>query len=424
MTPIEMIVRTLILILLLGLIDLYVFQGVKTISRNFTPTTQRNIQIAFWLLNAVCCTILIAGVTISDYHSWNKVFRTYAFAFILIFYFSKVFFIAFLLIDDISRVFQFVYTKLKGNDSLSNDYNTSGYISRHDFIVKTGLVIAAIPFISMVAGMVKGAYNYTIHRVKIKHAGIPKEFNGFKIVQISDIHSGSFTFEHKVDRAVEMILNQKPDLVLFTGDLVNEMASEVLPFIETFKKITAPHGVFSILGNHDYGDYHQWPSAEDKQQNFDNLIQSHADIGWKLMMDEHQYIEKGDSKIGLLGVQNWSSHKRFPRHGDLIKATNNFEPQSFNLLMSHDPSHWHGEVLDKYPFIHLTLSGHTHGMQFGIEIPGIKWSPVQYVYRQWAGLYSKENQHLYVNRGLGFIGYPGRVGIMPEITVFELVATS
>lgn len=419
-----MIGRTLFLLLILGLIDLYVFQGVKTITRNFSPATQRNIQLIFWLLNIICCTILIVGVTIYDYHSWNKIFRTYAFAFILIFYFSKIFFIAFLLIDDITRVVRYAFSKLSGNAISTADEIKSGYISRHDFIVKTGLVIASIPFISMVAGMVKGAYNYTVRKVKIKHDGIPKEFNGFKIVQISDIHSGSFTFEHKVERAIELILDQKPDMVLFTGDLVNEKASEVVPFIDVFKKITAPHGVYSVLGNHDYGDYHPWPTQEEKQQNFNQLLQSHADIGWKLMMDEHQYIEKDGAKIGLLGVQNWSSHKRFPRYGDLQKATTNFNPQSFNILMSHDPSHWHGEVLDKFPFIHLMLSGHTHGMQFGIEIPGIKWSPVQYVYRQWAGLYSKEKQHLYVNRGLGFIGYPGRVGIMPEITVFELESTA
>jgi uncharacterized protein len=225
-----------------------------------------------------------------------------------------------------------------------------------------------------------------------------------------------------VERGIEKLMQLKPDLILFTGDLVNNTADEMNDYIHSFSKLNAPLGVYSVLGNHDYGDYVSWPTKEAKLKNLEDLKQVHAKLGWRLLMNEHVVLEKGEERIAVIGIENWSAKKRFPKYGDLSKAYAGSEEIPFKILMSHDPSHWEAEVLPKYPDIQLMLAGHTHGMQFGVEIPGMKWSPVQYVYRQWAGLYHGNEQKLYVNRGFGFIGYPGRVGILPEITLFELNA--
>ncbi|MGZ3884494.1 MAG: metallophosphoesterase, partial [Bacteroidia bacterium] len=249
---------------------------------------------------------------------------------------------------------------------------------------------------------------------------LPEAFDGFKIVQISDIHCGSFLSDAALIKAFDILHKQKPDLILFTGDLVNNIATETHDYIEQYKSLKAPYGVYSVLGNHDYGDYVSWESGEAKRANLDSLKKIQADCGWKLLMNEHVALEKDGEKIALIGIENWSASNRFPKKGRLDLAYKGAEQYPFKILMSHDPSHWDQQVRKDYPNIDLTLSGHTHGMQFGIEIPGFKWSPVQYLYKQWAGLYKQDNQYLYVNRGLGFLGYPGRLGIWPEITVLEL----
>jgi predicted MPP superfamily phosphohydrolase len=263
-------------------------------------------------------------------------------------------------------------------------------------------------------------YNYQLRRLQLSFEKLPAAFKGLKVVHISDIHSGSFTDKHAVKRGVEKILNEKPDLILFTGDLVNDRSHEMDDFMDIFRELRAPMGVYSILGNHDYGDYTQWKSSEEKQANLERLKKVHADLGWRLMLDENTQLEKDGERISLLGVQNISG-KSFRSYGDLSKAYSGVDESHFKILMSHDPSHWDAEVIKKYPDIDLMLSGHTHGFQFGVEIPGFKWSPVQYVYKQWAGHYVEGKQQLYINRGFGFIGYPGRVGILPEITVIELL---
>jgi uncharacterized protein len=240
------------------------------------------------------------------------------------------------------------------------------------------------------------------------------------VVHISDIHSGSFTDKEAVIRGVQKIMQQKPDLILFTGDLVNNVADEMDDYIDVFNKLNAPLGVYSTLGNHDYGDYVQWKSVEEKKANLEKLKQVHTAMGWRLLMNEHVVLERGTDKIAVVGIENWSSKARFPKYGDMRSAYRGAESHPFKILLSHDPSHWDEEVRKDYQDIDLMLAGHTHGMQFGVDLPGFKWSPVQYVYRQWAGLYEKDNQKLYVNRGFGFIGYPGRVGILPEITLLEL----
>ena len=250
---------------------------------------------------------------------------------------------------------------------------------------------------------------------------LPSEFKGLRIIQISDIHSGSLDDPEAVSKGVDLIMREKPDLILFTGDLVNNQAEEVNPYLKIFGQLKAPMGVYSVLGNHDYGDYVSWPSEVAKRENLDALKQHHVDLGWRLLLNEHVLLERNSQQIALIGIENWGA-RGFAKYGDMKKAVAGLEHVNvpIKILLSHDPSHWEAEVRKEYRDIDLTLSGHTHGMQFGIDIPGFKWSPVQYVYKQWAGLYQDENQSLYVNRGYGFIGYQGRVGILPEITLIEL----
>jgi uncharacterized protein len=263
-------------------------------------------------------------------------------------------------------------------------------------------------------------YRYQVNRVPLSFDNLPPSFKGLKIVHISDIHSGSFMDKQAVLKGVEKIIKEQPDLILFTGDLVNDRAVEMNEYIEVFSRLTAPLGVYSILGNHDYGDYVRWESQDSKRANLQQLKTVHGQLGWRLLINEHVVLEKNGEKIVLLGIENWSAKGNFAKYGKLQEAYAGAEQYPFKILMSHDPSHWDGEVITGYKDIDLMLSGHTHGMQFGVELPGFRWSPVQYMYKQWAGLYQNERQKLYINRGFGFIGYPGRVGILPEITVIEL----
>jgi len=264
-------------------------------------------------------------------------------------------------------------------------------------------------------------YRYHVNRLRMSFKNLPAGFKGMRIVHISDIHSGSFTDKEAVANGVKKILKEKPDMILFTGDLVNDRASEMKDYMDVFSQLKAPMGVYSTLGNHDYGDYVQWASIEAKRENLEQLKQVHKNMGWRLLMNEHVVLEKGSDRIALLGIENWGAKGNFAKYGKMEHAYPGSEKYPFKILMSHDPSHWDAEVPTKYVDIDLTLAGHTHGMQFGLELPGFKWSPVQYMYKQWAGLYEAGDQKLYVNRGYGFLGYPGRIGILPEITVIELV---
>lgn len=268
--------------------------------------------------------------------------------------------------------------------------------------------------------MARGAFNYQIRRVSLNLKNLPDSFVGTRIVQISDLHTGSFAFSSPLERVAELIKREAADIVFFTGDLVNNKAEEAMNFRDVLSKITAPKGVYSVIGNHDYGDYVQWDSPEAKAKNFSDLVNFHKEIGWNILMNENVILNSGEDKLAIIGVENWSASNRFPSKGDLKKAKQGTDSAPVKLLLSHDPSHWEAQVTKEHPDIDVTFSGHTHGFQFGVEIPGFKWSPVQYVYKQWAGLYEQGVQKLYVNRGVGFLGYLGRVGISPEITVFEL----
>ena len=292
---------------------------------------------------------------------------------------------------------------------------------RRAFASKVALVAAAVPMTTMIWGIVKTAYNFKIHREKLKFKKLPAAFSGLKIVQISDIHTGSLQQNSQLQKAVDLVLEQKPDVIVFTGDLVNNRSDEALPYIHILQQLKAPMGVFSILGNHDYGDYEGWQSPEDKEKNMELMYDIHQQAGFNLLLNEHVLLEKDGEKIALIGVENWGANLNFKKYGRLQTAYSGTEEIPFKILLSHDPSHWTSEVQPNFKDIDLTLSGHTHGFQFGVEIPGFKWSPSQYIYPNWAGLYRENEQFLYVNRGLGCLGYMGRVGIRPEITVIELV---
>jgi len=289
---------------------------------------------------------------------------------------------------------------------------------------KFALMVGAIPFVSLLYGLIRNPYRYKLYKEKIAIRNLPKALNGLKIVQISDIHSGSFTFKEPVKKAIEIINEQKADLVFFTGDLVNSIAEEMERFVDVFDKIESKYGIFSVKGNHDYGDYHRWSNKEKKRLNTVQFEDIQKRLGWDLLLNEHRVLEINGEKLAIIGVENISSKVHFSKYGDLEKAYNGCEECPVKMLLSHDPSHWTAETIKNFKDIDLTLSGHTHGMQFGIEIPGwLKWSPIKYIYKQWAGLYKEGEQYLYVNRGLGFLGYPGRVGILPEITLLELETT-
>ncbi|HTL10830.1 MAG TPA: metallophosphoesterase [Chitinophagaceae bacterium] len=407
----------LIILVLMLLLDLYVFQAVKTISGNASQRTKMIIYASYWTLSGLTVLFLLAMPYI-NYDKWPRAVRTYLFATILGLFFAKIIAVVIFLIDDIRRLIQWASGKLFFRNTEADGFSGDG-ISRSVFLSWLGIGAGTALFGTLLYGF-SNKYNYQLRRVKLAFNNLPASFKGLKIVHISDIHSGSFTDKEAVAKGIEKVLQEKPDLILFTGDLVNDRATEMDHYMDVFSRLKAPLGVFSTLGNHDYGDYVQWESQAAKDANLEALKQVHARLGWRLLMNEHVALEKNNEQIALLGIENWGAKGRFPKYGRMDLAHPGTEKYPFKILMSHDPSHWDAEVQPKYGDIDLMLAGHTHGMQFGVEIPGIKWSPVQYMYKEWAGLYEQGNQKLYVNRGFGFIGYPGRVGILPEITVLEL----
>ena len=411
-----MIFRFFIFIAIWLLVDLYVFQAVKTA---YTGSKSQYIYIAYWAFDGLIMLILIYLGATGKFASGPPKGGSYLMALAILSLAPKIVASPFLLIEDIVRLLHGGYL---GIQKLRNavDADSVNYWSRRKFVSQLALGAAAIPFVGTIYGVIKGKYDYRVHKIKIAFKDLPDAFDGFKITQLSDIHSGSFDDPIAVQRGIDLANAQNSDMIVFTGDLVNNLASEMDNWIGHFSELTAPLGKYSILGNHDYGDYVQWPSEEAKQRNFDALKNVHEQIGFKLLLNESVHIEKDGQKIALLGVENWGK-RGFVKHGDLDKAIENIGDDEFKILLSHDPSHWEEKTVPHQKHIHLTMAGHTHGMQFGIEIPGIKWSPVKYIYKQWAGLYEKAGQHIYVNRGFGFLGFPGRVGILPEITVIELV---
>lgn len=401
------------------LLDIYVFVVIKSISQNATTRVRTIIFSSYWTISVLAILGFLAVIFMGD-EFFPKKFKTYLVATVIGLFLSKLVAVVFFLIDDIRRLIQWGAGKLLFSNTETSQMNDDG-ISRSVFLSWVGLAAGSSLFGTFIYGY-RNKYNYQVKKVQIPFPNLPPAFKGLTIVHFSDVHAGSFNNKKAVMHGIDLINAQKADLIIFSGDLVNDRATEMNEYKEVFNKIKAPMGVYSVLGNHDYGDYASWPiNGVTKEQNLANLKQVHADMGWKLLMNEHVVFEREGQEIALLGVENWGAKARFPKYGDLKKAHTGSEKYPFKILISHDPSHWDAQVRPSFPDIDLTLSGHTHGMQFGVEIPGFKWSPVQYVYKEWDGLYEEEKQKLYVNPGYGFIGYPGRVGILPEITVIELV---
>ena len=408
-----------VLIGFMVLLDFYVFQGVKVAAAPAGSRVKTFIYYGYWILSAgAILTLLILPYVHAEHQA--RMARTTVFAIIAGLFFAKLIAAVFFLIDDIRRLIQWLAGKFFFSNTEGEGLQEGERISRSVFLTWTGMVVGGGLFGTLIYGF-GNKYKYQLKRISLAFNSLPASFKGLKIVHISDIHSGSLTDIKAVEKGVEKILKEKPDLILFTGDLVNNTADEMEPFMNVFNQLKAPMGVYSTLGNHDYGDYIDWKNPEEKLANLERLKKIHGELGWRLLMNEHVTFQKGNDTIALLGIENWSSKAQFPKYGDMKKAHAGTDAYPFKILMSHDPSHWDAEVRKSYTDVDLMLSGHTHGMQFGVELPGFKWSPVQYVYRQWAGLYEETRQKLYVNRGFGFIGYPGRVGILPEITVIELV---
>ncbi len=400
--------RLLIFFVIIALIELYAFQAVKTF------TKVRWVLLSYIFLSVAAIVFIGYQFTKFDRSVGQTKMTMITLGLLLLVLIPKLILTLVLFLEDIYRIFSGTISKISGASS------DTFLPERRKFVSQIALGIAAIPFSSLIYGMTLGKYNYKVITQQIFFPDLPDAFDGFKITQISDVHSGSFDNPEKINYAIDLINEQEADMILFTGDIVNTHAKEMLPWIETFNRIKKyEYGKFSVLGNHDYGEYVTWKTEADKAKNFHDIKELYGKIGFQLMLNEHTYIQKGNDKIALVGVENWGV--KFKKAGDLHKASEGLTKEEFKILMSHDPSHWDAEV-NKHPKdFHLTLSGHTHGLQFGIEIPGFfKWSPAEYVYKQWAGLYEKAGKYIYVNRGFGFHAYPGRVGIMPEITVIEL----
>jgi predicted MPP superfamily phosphohydrolase len=401
--------RWIFLIVIIVFIEIYAFQAFRTLIKT------RWILTAYGLLSFAFIVYIMYSFSQFDRTVGQNKQSLFTFGLLLIVYVPKLLLMIFMFGEDLFRL-------VRGITNYFVEYdNSSSFIpDRRRFVSQIALAVAAIPFASLIYGIFEGKYNFKVLKNQIYFPDLPDAFDGFKITQISDIHSGSFDNPEKIQYAIDLINQQESDLILFTGDIVNTHATEMHPWIDTFKKIkTTKFGKFSVLGNHDYGEYISWPTKKLKDENFEAIKDLHNQIDFKLLLNEHTFIEKDNQRIAIVGVENWG--KNFKQAGDLLKASNGLSNQDFKILMSHDPSHWEYQVKEDEKHFQLTLSGHTHGMQFGIEIPGFfKWSPVQYVYKQWAGLYENRGRYVYVNRGFGFHAYPGRVGIWPEITVIEL----
>ncbi|MDY8136738.1 metallophosphoesterase [Aquimarina sp. 2201CG5-10] len=404
--------RWIIPIVIYLLIEIYAYQAVRTITRN------QIVQIGYFVLSILVISYVIYIFTNYDRNVGPTQYTLRASGLLLVTIVPKLILVLFMFGEDIVRVC------VAGYNYLSNTFfegSAPQYLpDRRKFISQVALGIAAIPFAGLIHGIFRGKYNYKVITHVLHYDDLPEAFDGLRITQISDIHSGSFDEAEKIEYAVDLINEQESDLLLFTGDIVNTMAKEMDDWIDTFKRIKTPkYGKYSVLGNHDYGEYVTWESEEEKEANFEAIKDIHNKIDFNLLLNDSAFLEKDGERIAIVGVENWGHN--FKKAGDLTLASKNVTKEDFKILLSHDPSHWEYEVKKHEDHYHLTLSGHTHGFQFGIEIPGfIRWSPVQYVYKQWAGMYNEMGRYLNVNRGFGFHAFPGRVGIWPEITVIEL----
>jgi predicted MPP superfamily phosphohydrolase len=415
----------ILIVPILLLIDLYVLNGLLGASKKWL-FLQKKWFLIFYLVSSV---LLIAGLLLVIYVKIGMMVRlAFVVLFFLVFTF-KVCFVPFILVDDVRRLIIYVKNRFKKPSLAKNSASNKGVsnmplpaIPRSEFLMKAGLLAGAIPLAGIKLTMRNGLYDYQVVRRNLYLPNLPKAFDGIKLGQISDIHSGSFYNKKAVLGGVEMLMREKADFIFFTGDLVNILSNEVKDYLDIFSKVKAPLGVYSCLGNHDYGDYSWWPNAAAKRKNSDEIIGAHKTMGYDLLMNENRRLKVDGEEIGILGIENWGELSRFPKYGRMDLAVKNTDDLPVKLLLSHDPSHWRAQVLPQYPQIDAMFSGHTHGMQMGVRTERFQWSPVQYIYNEWAGHYHEGQQQLYVNVGYGFLGIQGRVGILPEITIFELKA--
>tara|TARA_B100000530_G_scaffold205697_1_gene131297 strand:- start:4711 stop:5946 length:1236 start_codon:yes stop_codon:yes gene_type:complete len=404
-----MLYRWLFFIFFIGLTQWYVFQNIKTVSQNKL----------FWIIYGIGSFAIIGNFIfqVLNYDRSEGFTHPLSYSigfFISLFIFQSIIIIG-LFFEDIIRIPQALYSYF------SQGTNVEGFFpKRRRFLSQLTLILASIPFGALLYGMYRGKYNYKVLSYELEFDDLPESFHGFTITHISDIHCGSFDNKEKVKYGIELVNNQNSDVILFTGDLVNNVSEELIPWKELFSSLRAKHGVYSILGNHDYGDYMDWKNGKEKIRNFDNLKKFQKEMGFKLLLNENEVIKINQERLAIVGVENWGAGG-FKKSGDLDKAIKGLSDNEFKVLLTHDPSHWKAKVIPHKKYFPLTLSGHTHGMQFGIDIPGwIKWSPIKWRYPEFAGLYNKSNEYLNVNRGFGYLAYPGRVGMWPEITVITL----
>ena len=403
--------------LLIIAFDYYCITAILSVFKTWSEKTKKGFAKIYWSISILLIIGVFAGMFFNIFLSLRAIILV---AFFLITA-CKIIMLPFLLIDDLRRAIILLFRKSKSLPEQKSESLSDGEpISRSSFIVKAGIVAAAVPLTSLTWGIASGAYDYHVIRKTLVLPNLPAAFDGITMGQISDIHSGSFYNHKAVKGGVEMLLKEKSDFIFFTGDIVNDLATEMRGYQDIFSKVKAPLGVFSSLGNHDYGDYHFGKeSSPAKIKNLQDVKETHKLMGWDLLLNEHRRLKVDGEEIGILGIENWGTG-RFPKYGRMDLATKNTDDLPVKLLLSHDPSHWRAEVLPKYPQIDAMFSGHTHGMQFGVRTEKFQWSPIEYIYKEWAGHYQEQKQQLYVNVGYGFLGYPGRVGILPEITIFTL----
>jgi uncharacterized protein len=432
-----MLIRITFTILFIVLFDLYAFQTVRTLTSDYRMPVQKGIRVGFWVISLILYTLALLAMGGYFTHA-SRGFLVMLTGMFFAIFLAKILMVLPLLLEDVYRILHKIISFFVPASELDGNETRSFLISRKKFIARISAGLGGLTFAGLSYGVVKGAHNYKLHRANIALKDLPDSFKGLRIGQLSDIHSGSFWDKDAVIKGVEKLMKEKPDVIFFTGDLVNSIADEMTEeYIAIFSRVKAPMGVYSILGNHDYGDYHQWPDKEPGQSfnspfpnkshmspmqvaNLEKLIGVHKRLGWDLMMNENRILQIGEDKIALIGVENFGAKGRFAKYGVLAKAYAGTETLPVKILLSHDPSHWDYQVVKDYKDIGLTLSGHTHGAQFGIESAMIKWSPIKYMYKQWAGIYKTGEQYLYVNRGFGYLGYPGRLGIRPEVSIITL----
>jgi uncharacterized protein len=406
------ILGLIIISILLIIIDIYIYRAIRSVSWKWKGQKHLSFTYIWWGYTF----LLIAGVFVSIFFNIKFLLRSIILVVFFLTFVSKIFILPFLIADDLRRAGVWIRRRFSGKQN----NNKEKAIPRSEFLIKAGTLVAAIPLASLTYGVVSSAYDYRVKRRTLYLPNLPKAFDGIKLGQLSDIHSGSFYDRKAVIGGVDMLLKEKPDMVFFTGDLVNNVASEIYEYQDIFSKVKAPLGVYSVLGNHDYGDYHYGQgSSAAKIKNLADIKDTHKNMGWNLLLNENRRLKIDGEEIAVLGIENWGVG-RFAKYGRMDLAIKDINDVPVKLLLSHDPSHWRAQVLPEYPQIDAMFSGHTHGMQFGLVTEKFQWSPAQYVYKEWAGLYKEGMQQLYVNVGYGFLGYPGRVGILPEITIFEL----